>query len=81
MFYWDQPFPVGWDFSCSDSLRKERILIGLVDQLFLTSSELELESSIGNFNKLTKTSVSIGYSCSGLPIFPTTFSWKAVTAK
>ena len=54
MFYWDQPFPVGWDFSCSDSLGKEQILIDLVDQLLLTSSELELESSIGNFNQINQ---------------------------
>lgn len=54
MFYWDQLFPVGWDFSCSDSLEKERILIGLVDHLFLTSSELELEPSIGNLNQINQ---------------------------
>ena len=45
---------VGINFLCSDSLGNELILIGLVDQLFLTSSELELKPSIGNFNQINQ---------------------------
>ena len=38
MFYWDQPFLVGWVFSCS--IRKKPFLVDLVDQLFHPASNL-----------------------------------------
>ena len=81
MLYWDQPFPVGWDFSCSKSLGKDRILIGLVDQLLLTSSELELEPSIGNFNQINQNQLFDWLFVLRVSYFPYYVSWKAITAK
>jgi len=36
MFYWDQPFLVGWVFSCS--IGEKLFSVGLVDQLFQPAS-------------------------------------------
>ena len=36
VFYWNQPFLVGWVFSCS--IGEKRSLVGLVDQLLQQAS-------------------------------------------